>query len=71
MVFDIVSDDCLRPETMDRWVKSGIRNGCFPSAVPLKSTIDFFASRGFDFVGGHVYSMRPGETHLLAFRKSG
>lgn len=70
MVFDIVTEDCLSPEVIERWAISGTRNGSYPSPFPLKSAIDYFAAYGFELAGTYRFKMDPGLSQLLAFRRS-
>lgn len=69
-VFDIISEDCLDPETIDAWVGSKIRNGTYPTAIPLAAATSYFAAHGFGQAGSAVFEMPPGRSRLLAFRRS-
>lgn len=69
MVFDIVTEDCLAPETVDRWAGSGVRNSTYPTPFPLRSATDYFAAKGFDLAGKYRFAMGVGFSELLAFRR--
>jgi hypothetical protein len=71
VVFDVVTERCLSPETVDRWVASGLQTGSYPAAVPRQSACDFFSSRGFRLAGSFTVPMGPGTTEVLAFQKRG
>jgi hypothetical protein len=69
VVFDVVTERCLSPEAIDRWVASGLQTGSYPAAVPRQSACRFFGSRGFRVTGSFTVPMGPGTTEVLAFRK--
>lgn len=69
VVFDIVTEACLAPETIERWIASGLRTGSYPAAAPRASAVRYFASRGFASLGSFQVPMGPGTTEVLAFRK--
>lgn len=71
VVFDIVTEDCLTPEIIDRWVSSGLQTGSYPAAVPRKTACDYFGSHGFRLAGSFTVPMGPGTTEVLAFQKAG
>jgi SAM-dependent methyltransferase len=69
VVFDIVTEGCLSPETVDRWAASELKTGSYPAAVPRQGACDFFSSRGFRLAGSFTVPMGPGTTEVLAFQK--
>ena len=71
VVFDIVTEGCLSPETIDRWVASGLQTGSYPAAVPRQSACDFFRSRGFRLAGSFTVPIGPGTAEVLTFQKRG
>jgi SAM-dependent methyltransferase len=69
VVFDVVTERCLDPETITRWIDSGLDTGSYPSAVPRESALGYFAARGLGLVGSFLVPMGPGTTEVLVFRK--
>jgi SAM-dependent methyltransferase len=67
--FDILTEDCLAPEAMSVWAKSGIRGGTYPAMVAREVALGFFLVQCFDLVGDFIVPMPPGTTKLLIFRK--
>ncbi len=70
VVFDVVTEACLDPATIDRWIGSGFHTGSYPAAIPRESVIGYFGSRGFLCAGTFVIPMGPGTTESFVFRKS-
>lgn len=68
-VFDLLTEDCLDPETVERWAASGIDGGSYPAAVPRRAATDYFTSRNFSLVGSFFVPMSPGRTEVLVFKK--
>ncbi len=69
IVFDVVTEDCMDPETLQRWIDAGIDHGNYPAIVPKEYAKNFFTSQGAAFVGSFFIPMRPGKTEVLVFRK--
>jgi SAM-dependent methyltransferase len=69
VVFDIVTEACLEPETVGRWIASGLNTGSYPAAVPRTSALHYFESQGFSCVGSFLIPMGPGTTEVFVFRK--
>lgn len=69
VVFDIMTESCLDPNTLGRWVASGVDNGSYPAAMPRQVAIDYFDDQSFDLVGAFLVPMGSGKTEVLAFRK--
>jgi hypothetical protein len=68
-VFDVLTEACLNGDAMQRWAKSGIRNGSYPAVMPRDTALNFFRKRGFTLVGSSIVPMAPGTTELLVFRR--
>jgi SAM-dependent methyltransferase len=69
-VFDIVTEECLSPELISRWIDSGFV-GAYPAAVPRLACTQYFQSQGFRLVGSFLGRMGPGTTETFVFRKNG
>jgi hypothetical protein len=69
VAFDIVTEGCLMPETVARWVDSGMKTGAYPSAVPRQVAVRYFEENGFACVGSFLVPMGPGLTETIVFRK--
>lgn len=69
IIFDIMTDACLSPETVWRWTASGVDNGAYPAAMPRSTAVDFFASAGCTLVGSFLVPMGVGQTETLVFQK--
>jgi hypothetical protein len=68
IVFDIVTEDCLDPETLDTWLEFDWEDETFPTLFPRQFTVDFFESRGAKLVGSFQVPMKPGTTETFVFR---
>ena len=66
-VFDLVTEDCLTDEIMQKWISSGVDHAC--SMTSKQYTVDFFERRGFRYVGGFIVPMEPGVTEYFVFKK--
>ena len=66
-VFDLVTEECLTDEILDKWIRSGVDHAC--SMTPKQYAIDFFSRRGFVYVGGFIVPMEPGVTEYFVFKK--
>jgi SAM-dependent methyltransferase len=66
-VFDLVTEDCLTDELLDKWIASGVDHACSMTSKPY--VIDFFARRGFQYLGGFIVPMEPGVTEYFVFKK--
>lgn len=69
VVFDIVTEECLRDDILTGWLRSEVGYQHYPCLMPKQFTIDFFASRNVDFVGSFLVPMLPGETECMVFKK--
>jgi hypothetical protein len=68
-VFDVVTERCLDPDSLQAWARSGTRNGTFPAVMPREVPLAFFARHGFTLAGSFIVPMPPGTTELLLFRR--
>ena len=69
VVFDVVTESCLDPDTVDRWTGCGLRPGNYPGAVPRATVLNYFSARGFSTTGTFQIPMGPGTTEVFVFRK--
>lgn len=69
IVFDIVTERCMDPDTLEQWIELGISNGNYPAIVPRRYAVEFFESLGVGLVGTFFTPMRPGRTEVFVFRK--
>ncbi len=70
IVFDVMSDSCLSPDVIKRWIASGVDNGAYPAAMPEATTVSFFTAMGCSLVGSFVVPMGVGSTNTFVFRKT-
>jgi hypothetical protein len=69
-VFDIVTEDSLGPETVERWALSDLETGTYPAAIPRRVALDFFASKGFQLAGSFFVPMGVGTTETFVFNRT-
>lgn len=69
-VFDIVTEACLDPTALRRWIASGRGNSTYPAVIPRAVAVDYFASEGFTLAGSFIVPMGPGTTETYVFRKN-
>jgi SAM-dependent methyltransferase len=68
-VFDVVTEDCLDDETLNRWLTSRADYDTYPAVMPKTFVINFFTRRGFSLSGSFLFPMPPGKTEYMAFRR--
>lgn len=68
--FDIVTEDCMPPDILRKWLGAGVNHGPYPAIIPRSFAIKFFNREGADLLGSTKIPMRPGVTELFVFRKS-
>jgi len=68
-VFDVVTEACLDPSMIARWIDSGLHLGSYPAAVPRAVVVRYFESQKFSYVGSFVVPMGPGTTETFVLRK--
>lgn len=66
VVFDIMSEDCFDDDTVESWLQS-VYN--YPTFVSKQYVKDFFAGRGFSFLGHFFNRFGPGKSQYCVFRK--
>jgi hypothetical protein len=64
VAFDIISEQCLNAETVDRWLKSGHSYPCFLSLAYVSQV---FEGKGFRYVGGFLSPYSVGTSEYLVF----
>lgn len=69
VVFDILTETCLEPATLNKWINSGTDNGAYPAAIPREAAISFFKSENFDVKGSFCVQIGPGHTEVFVFQK--
>ena len=69
-VFDLVTEECLSPETVERWALSNLETGTYPAAVPRRVVLDFFAGKGFRLAGSFLVPMGVGTTETFVFNRT-
>jgi hypothetical protein len=67
IVFDLLTEDCLTDELMEKWIQSGVDHA--HSMTAKQFSIDFFSRRGFDYLGGFIVPLEPGVTEYFVFKK--
>jgi hypothetical protein len=65
IVFDLVTEECLAPEILERWINSGVKHAC--GMIPKQYALDFYKARGFHYRGGFIVPMEPGVTEYFVF----
>lgn len=69
-VFDLCTERCMDPRTLDRWTAAGIENGSYPAMVPRQVAVDFFRDHGFELAGSFLVPMGSGTTETFAFKRA-
>ena len=69
VVFDLITEDCLTPELIERWVRTNARSGAYPAAMPSAACIGYFERRGFALQGRFFAPIGPGRTETFVFRR--
>ena len=67
IVFDLLTAECMSNKMVEKWVSSGVDHAC--SMTPKEVALEFFAERGFRYVGGFIVPMAPGLTEYFVFKK--
>src|SRR6185436_2572067 len=68
-VFDAMTERCLDPETLSKWIKSSVNYGSYPAAMPRIAVIEFFQSRGFTLKSSFAVPNPPGCIEAFVFQK--
>ncbi|MEU1513229.1 methyltransferase domain-containing protein [Streptomyces sp. NPDC005811] len=70
IVFDVMTETCLDPDTMRTWAtKGGEGHGSYPAAMPRRTCVDLFESLGCSLEAGFLAPMGVASTEVLVFRK--
>lgn len=69
VVFDVMTEACLDPDSIDKWTGSGRGSGPYPAAMPRETVQGYFTSRGFSCLGTFLAPLGRGKTEVFVFRK--
>jgi hypothetical protein len=69
VIFDVVTEMCMTPSVLTRWIGTGAHYQFYPSLTPKQFVLDFLARRGLGFDGGFILPMEPGLTECLVFTR--
>ena len=67
IVFDIMTEECLSGDMLNRWIESGATHAC--SMTARNFALEFFTTRGLSFVGDFIIPLMPGVTEYFVFKK--
>jgi hypothetical protein len=67
IVFDCMTEPCLEPEAIERWMSWG--SGYYPCLFPRDYLLQLFGRGGCSLVGSFFQPMKPGKTETFVFRK--
>ncbi|WP_406131419.1 methyltransferase domain-containing protein [Streptomyces sp. NBC_00989] len=71
IVFDVMTETCLTPETMHVWAtRGGTGHDSFPSAMPRRTCVDLFAALDFSLEAGFLAPLGVASTEVLVFKKT-
>ena len=71
IVFDVMTETCLDPETMRVWAtKGGSGHDSFPAAMPRRTCVDLFATLGFSLEAGFLAPLGVASTEVLVFKQT-
>lgn len=65
VAFDVVTEDCLEPRTLDNWVAGR----CLYAVTPRDWLLKFMAERELSLQGNFFAPMTGGQTELFVFRR--
>lgn len=71
IVFDVMTETCLDPDSVRVWAERGEGHDTYPAAMPRQTCVDLFGTLGCTLVGGFTVPMGVGSTEVLVFRKEG
>jgi hypothetical protein len=69
VIFDVVTEMCMTPAVLARWLTAGADCQFYPCMTPKLFVVDFLARRGLDFDAGFIVPMEPGLTECLVFTR--
>jgi SAM-dependent methyltransferase len=65
-VFDIISEDCVDDENLEKWFRTGDLSHCFLGKEYVKA---FFSRNGFEHIGDFLAPYHYASSHYFVFRK--
>lgn len=71
IVFDVMTENCLDPDTVRVWAARGEGHDGYPAPMPRQMCVDLFRTLDCELVGGFQVPMGVGSTETLVFRKEG
>jgi hypothetical protein len=69
VIFDVVTEMCMTPSVLTRWLSAGADYQFYPSLTPKPFVVDLLARRGLDLDGGFIAPMEPGLTECMVFTR--
>jgi hypothetical protein len=69
VVFDVMTEDCIDAEVLQRWLDSGTGFSHYPGIMPRSFVTALLARLGLRCDGEFVESMKPGFTHYFVATK--
>lgn len=70
VVFDVITEECLSPQMIERWVDADMHLGPYPATIPKAVCVNYFAWRNFDLKGTFQIKLgQPGTTEVLVFQR--
>jgi hypothetical protein len=70
VVFDMVTEDCMEPVTLNEWITSGSGYQHFPSIMPRGYATALLSRCGLSCDGMFFESMKPGITQYVVLTKT-
>lgn len=71
IVFDVMTETCLDPDTMRAWAtQGGAGHDSYPAAMPRRTCVDLFATLGCTLEAGFLAPMGVASTEVLVFAKT-
>jgi len=69
VAFDLVTEDCMDPDTLESWLKSESGYQHYPNMIPKAYALDLCRKHGLQCDGQFLESMKPGVTQCFVFSK--
>lgn len=69
VVFDVMTENCVGPESVDAWLKTGVNARTYPAIMPKRVVTEYFEENGFELLGTTLVPMRPAQTESFVFRR--
>jgi hypothetical protein len=64
ILFDIISENCLEPDLLEKWFKS---NHYYPVILPRQFVVDYFHQSGVNLINSFFSPTGPGKSEYLIF----